>query len=336
MRTQDYVPKLAAFPTNMIVRLCPVRINDLVKMNYAIDTYLNNDVNTIGQISKLAATGDKVLTFPAASPAVAAVASIADMPKSISGLCNLKEVFPRIASVNAQYTWDFVISEANTTYLSEKVNVNSGKKCFNEFSIYVDPRNYARDDNIWCLNEGAYVPCEFNLMNFINVRFNKCLTTGTYSIVIIGLMNPSNSYTTTEVEKGGSEDSKFDCSVNFFENDSRENLLIGKGNNAISSYTKPTGSFVYYTPSKMVSNTNPNEIGNYELDFTFDFTQNLTTIPKTFKATADSGNSVMLVEFPFNQYDFFNYSGTPTVSLTYFVSKVNTITEKIKSINHNH
>ena len=101
MRTQDYVPKIAAFPSNMVVRLCPVRINDYSKMKYSIDTYLNNDANTIGQISQLAATGDKQLSFPAASPAVAAVASVADMPASISGLCNLKQVFPRIASVNA-------------------------------------------------------------------------------------------------------------------------------------------------------------------------------------------------------------------------------------------
>jgi len=322
IKTNHHVPKLEKFSQNVVIQLCPIQVVALDAVTYEITTYLRDDTATTGKISSIALTGDKILSFPKANPALPASTYGTTIP-AIAKLCNLTDVFPRVASVVAQYTWQFVISEANKTFLDDTVNKDSGKKCFNEFSIYVDPRNYERNGNIWCMHENAYVPCEFTVQNYINVRVGKCLGVGNYSIVVIGLVNPYWTFTTSEVTAGGTENSKFDCSVNFFESDSRESLLVGKGNNAISSYSTPTGSFVYYTPKTLVSNTRPDEIGNYELLFMFDYTQGLTAIPTTFAPT--DGKSVMLVKFPFTQYDFLNYSGKPTATLTLFKSKVNSV-----------
>jgi len=139
IKTNQHVPKLADYSQNIVIQLCPVRISNLNTVNYEITTYLNNDTNTIGKISSVALTGDDTLTFPKAAPLLPASLYASSIP-NITGLCNLKEIYPKVASVTAQYTFDFVITEDNKVFLDETVNKDSGKSFFNEFSIYVDPK----------------------------------------------------------------------------------------------------------------------------------------------------------------------------------------------------
>lgn len=320
----DYIPIAdKEFSRYLVIKLDPVYALNLATAAsngfYSIQSYLNNDTTMkICADPKVGANRD---TFPSLNPAFPSIL-YSPVPATSTGLCDLVNVFPRLSGTLGTYTFNINLTGAALALTN--ANVSGTNKVLNEVSIYMNRLIYQANSSILCSYGSILVPCEWTDAGFINIKFYVPLLAESTSnlIKIIGVPNP---YTASAYQ-----DDTFNCSVNYNFYDSRENILIGRGQNAIYTFSPAVkGNLLFRTNDfAMVSDTTPRVTTKYNLRFFIDNTQNINSTAQSFPLTEDT-TPVIYVRFPVEYFFDFKLSNI-TVSLLrtdYDLKQDNTITK---------
>lgn len=307
IRTRNYVPNTSAlFSQNILIRISPVYVINLNVFKYSIQTYLGSETTTV--IAAPAYEDSARLNFPAISPEIDSSLTVI-VPSAVPGLCNLTSVFPRIPAQIGQMTFDLDLTASNDT-LAKINQINGTNKVFNELSIFFDPTIYMRSQSIWCEFDSNNLPCNWTEQGYVILRFGYSLMDKIYRITIKGITIPQ----VNEIENNGD----FLCSVNYYNLDEREQLIVGRGSYTNTEYTyapENAGNLLFFNPSNgFVSNTTPREFADYSFRFTPDFTRELTSTAQKFEA-GENLKPAILVHFP-SYYNFSSIIAPLTIKLT--------------------
>lgn len=326
----DYIPVGdIEFSRFLVIRLEPIYALDLAiaatNGYYSITSYLLDDVTT--KICANAKVGSDRDTFPPISPGFTNVL-YSPVPATETGLCDLVDIFPRISSLPAVYT--FRINLTNATAALTAANTSGTNKVINEVSIFFDRMSYQRNEEIVCSMNNTTLPCNWTKSGFINIRLYTPLTPESVDnlIQIRGIFSPIKDASTNE------NTSNFNCSLNYNFFDVRENILIGLGSNTITTFQPSDRGNLINVESEIsvVSNSTPRERADYNFRFNLDNTgkvDSITLADRTFELTEDK-KPVVYVKFP-SQYLFDFNLGSITVSLSRTDFDLETSNAKLRS-----
>jgi hypothetical protein len=202
------------------------------------------------------------------------------------GLCTISSIFPKISGESADYIIQFdTVTNKNALTTSLP----------NEFTIFLPFNLYGSYQDVSCYYNNALLNCVFTDEGILQIRFNTQIPTDSkVTITISGLINP----TTTD-------DIYLPCTINKvdYSTNNRTNLIVGYAKmGGFTIVPTATGVLRFLNQNTSLSNNNPRNSAKYILRFTFDLSNNLSTLPITLNE-----NPVLLISFP-KEFDLSYYN----------------------------